>query len=130
MIIKDLAIEIKNELLKQRQELHVLWRKNNAYHVCFTNKEGTRYFTAERICMSWSDNKGHYMPFGGGTYWQIKYGRIKCAAGKDIMGEPTYQWIKSKEIFSKSLNGTDIPKEVKTKNDVIKIAKQIGTLVM
>ena len=130
MKLDDLDIEIKNELLEQRKELCSKWKQNSAYDICFTNTDGTRYFKAKRVVLSWNDDKGHYMPFGGGTYWQIRYGKIKWATEKNPIGGTVYVWVQSRETFSKSANGTVIPNEVKTKNEVLEIAKQIGTLVM
>lgn len=82
MKLDDLDIEIKNELLEQRKELCSKWKQNSAYDICFTNTDGTRYFKAKRVVLSWNDDKGHYMPFGGGTYWQIRYGKIKWTTEK------------------------------------------------
>lgn len=130
MTLDDLDIEIKNELLEQRKELCSKWKQNSAYYICFTNTDGTRYFKARRVILSWNDDKGHYMPFGGGSYWQIRYGKIKWATGKDPIGGTVYSWVQSRETFSKSANSTIIPTEVKTKKEVLEIAKQIGTLVM
>lgn len=81
-VLDDLDIEIKNELLEQRKELCSKWKQNSAYDICFTNTDGTRYFKAKRVVLSWNDDKGHYMPFGGGTYWQIRYGKIKWTTEK------------------------------------------------
>lgn len=130
MKLDDLDIKIKNELLEQRKELCSKWKQNSAYDICFTNTDGTRYFKAKRVVLSWNDDKGHYMPFGGGTYWQIRYGKIKWATEKNPIGGTVYVWVQSRETFSKSANGTVIPNEVKTKKEVLEIAKQIGTLVM
>lgn len=130
MKLDDLDIKIKNELLEQRKELCSKWKQNSAYDICFTNTDGTRYFKAKRVVLSWNDDKGHYMPFGGGTYWQIRYGKIKWATGKNPIGGTVYVWVQSRETFLKSANGTVIPNEVKTKKEVLEIAKQIGTLVM
>lgn len=130
MKLDDLDIKIKNELLEQRKELCSKWKQNSAYDICFTNTDGTRYFKAKRVVLSWNDDKGHYMPFGGGTYWKIRYGKIKWATGKNPIGGTVYVWVQSRETFSKSANGTVIPNEVKAKKEVLEIAKQIGTLVM
>ena len=130
MKLDDLDIKIKNELLEQRKELCSKWKQNSAYDICFTNTDGTRYFKAKRVVLSWNDDKGHYMPFGGGTYWQIRYGKIKWATEKNPIGGTVYVWVQSRETFSNSANGTVIPNEVKTKKEVLEIAKQIGTLVM
>lgn len=102
MKLDDLDIKIKNKLLEQRKELCSKWKQNSAYDICFTNTDGTRYFKAKRVVLSWNDDKGHYMPFGGGTYWQIRYGKIKWATGKNPIGGTVYVWVQSRETFSKS----------------------------
>ena len=130
MKLDDLDGKIKNELLEQRKELCLKWKQNSAYDICFTNTDGTRYFKAMRVVLSWNDDKGHYMPFGGGTYWKIRYGKIKWATVKNPIGGKDYVWVQSRETFSKSANGTVIPIKLKTKKEVLEIAKQIGTLVM
>ena len=130
MKLDDLGSKIKNELLEQRKELCSKWKQNSAYDICFTNTDGTRYFKAMRVVLSWNDDKGHYMPFGGGTYWKIRYGKIKWATVKNPVGGKDYVWVQSRETFSKSANGTVIPIKLKTKKEVLEIAKQIGTLVM
>ena len=99
MKLDDLDIEIKNELLEQRKELCSKWKQNSAYDICFTNTDGTRYFKAKRVVLSWNDDKGHYMPFGGGTYWQIRYGKIKWATEKNPIGGTVYVWVQSRETF-------------------------------
>lgn len=130
MKLDDLDSKIKNELLEQRKELCSKWKQNSAYDICFTNTDGTRYFKAMRVVLSWNDDKGHYMPFGGGTYWKIIYGKIKWATVKNPIVGKDYVWVQSRETFSKSANGTVIPIKLKTKKEVLEIAKQIGTLVM
>lgn len=128
MTLNDLDFDIKNKLVEQRKELCSKWKKNDSYNICFTNEEGTRYFRATRVVSSWNDDKGNYMPFGGGSCWKIRYGKIKWATEKDPLGGTVYSWVQSRETFSKSVNGTVIPNEVKTKKEVLEIAKQIGTL--
>lgn len=130
MMLDDLDIDIKNSLLESRKNLCSEWKENTAYRVCFTNPEGTRYFRAVRCCVSWSDDKGNYMPFGGGTYWEITYGKILWTTGKDVMGQKTYYWVQSNKTFGKSSNGTIIPTKVGTKKEVLEIAKNIGILVI
>lgn len=130
MMLDDLDIDIKNSLLESRKNLCSEWKENTAYRVCFTNPEGTRYFMAVRCCISWADDKGNSMPFGGGTYWKITYGKILWKTGRDVMGQKTYYWVKSNKTFGKSSNGTIIPTKVGTKKEVLEIAKNIGNLVI
>lgn len=130
MELKDLPISVQEELLAERTLLHTKWKVNTAYKVLFTNLEGTRYFSATRECIPYYDNKGNYMPFGGGTQWRIKYGRILWSIGKDPMGGKTYWWLASGKTFSKSINGTVIPTKVSTKKEVMEIVKKIGNLIV
>lgn len=127
--INDLPIEVQNELYAKRAELSKKWHVNTAYEIRFTNAEGTRYFYARRVCVPWHDNKGHYMNYGGGTYWTVSYGVIKAKKEYHAMGY-TYEWHESAQRFTKSANGTEIPNQVATKKEVLEIAKKIGTLVM
>lgn len=102
------------------------WKINNSYEVCFVNKEGTRYFSAIRKCISWNDDKGNYMPFGGGSVWYVSYGKIQWDRMKQIMGKDfDYYWCKGSK-FTKSQNGTIIPKTVNTKKEVMDLVKMIG----
>ena len=100
--------------------------KNDAYYVCFTNEEGTRYFQAIRVSLS-----GQYSRFGGGSYWKVRYGKILWDCKPAPMGDlKEYFWTMSNKIFNKSSNGTIIPTRVDTKKEVLEIAKSIGTLMM
>lgn len=127
--INDLPIEVRNELYAKRAKLSKKWHINSAYEVRFTNAEGTRYFHARRVCVPWSDDKGHCMNYGGGTYWMVSYGVIKARKERHPMG-CSYEWGESSPRFTKSANGTEIPSKVATKKEVLEIAKKIGTLVM
>lgn len=127
MTLSDLPQEIQDKLNEERKLLHEKWKRNEAYYVSFANKEGTRYFRARRVCKSWNDDKGNYMPFGGGTYWRISYGAILWDRRKDPVGEWEYFWTMSgKKVYSKSKNGTEIPHMAETKKEVMAIAKAIG----
>lgn len=97
---------------------------NNAYEVLLYNQSGTRFFHARRKQSSWQDNKGNYLPFGGGSEWNIRYGCIGFARKKQVMGY-NYELVRTK-IYSKSANGSVVPTTVKTKKEVIAVAKAIG----
>ena len=77
MNLYELPVNIVESLLRKRDSLYSDWYVNNAYEVCFTNEDGTRYFYAKRNCIAYGDDKGNYMPFGGGSEWRISYGVIK-----------------------------------------------------
>lgn len=129
MTLSELPQTIQDELIAKRKELHNTWKRNDSYHILFTNEEGTRYFQADRISECYTDNKGNYMPFGGGSYWKITYGKILWNRRKQPMGcEYDYYWTTSSSTFSKSKNGTIIPKTLSKKSEVLELAKRIGTL--
>lgn len=97
---------------------------NNAYEVLLYNKSGTRFFSARRHQSSWQDDKGNYMPFGGGSEWTVRYGCIGFVRRKQVMG---YDYeLGYGRVYSKSANGTVIPSSVKTKKEVYDVAKAIG----
>ena len=66
------------------------------------------------------------MPFGGGCEWTLQYGCIGFSRKKQVMGYD-YELCRGK-TYSKSANGTIIPASVKTKKEVLSIAKAIGIL--
>lgn len=130
MTLDDLPKDVSDALRKERLLLHKKWFKNDSYNICFTNLDGTRYFTASRKQDSWNDDKGHYMPFGGGSQWHIRYGAILWRTTRNPLGQKDYEWCKSSKTFGKSANGTIVPQMVGTKKEVLDIAKAIGIFVM
>jgi hypothetical protein len=126
--LSELPIEIQTALCEERVKLCEKWKHNDAYNVCFTNAEGTRYFRAHRKTHA---HPVYDMPFGGGSTWEITYGKILWDTRKAPLGdEVEYRWIRSGKVFGKAANGTEIPKRVSTKKEVMEIAKSIGILVM
>lgn len=130
MTLSELPLEIQEQLRNERAVLHTKWYQNTPYDVCFTNLEGTRFFRACRISIPYSDDKGNYMPFGGGSKWRISYGKILWDIRKDPLGGKEYYWKKTNQLFRKSANGTEIPATVSKKADVMDIAKRISTLIL
>lgn len=129
--LSQLPESVQNDLRNRRLNLHKEWKKNDPYHILFTNKQGTRYFKADRVTESWNDDKGHYMPYGGGSHWRISYGIIQWDWAHDnTLMEEKYFWVCSKKRFGVSSNKTIIPSALKTKAEVIALAKAIGTLEM
>jgi hypothetical protein len=120
----ELPIEVQNQLAKDRMALSgkVV---NGAYTVQLYNAEGTRYFYARRSQEPWWDNKGNYMPFGGGSHWSISYGAVQFRCYKSPLGTREYELCYGKR-YNKSANGTEVPFSVATKKEVIAIAKSIG----
>ena len=121
MQLSDLREDIQQQLLAERTTLCSKWKVNTPYQVCFTNAEDTRYFTAVRRQLSWNDDKGNYMPFGGGSVWHITYGKILWSRTKKPMGGFDYIWVRSNKTFGKSANGTEIPKTLATKAEVMQL---------
>ena len=123
MKISELPKDKAEKLLKAQKALHVTMREDNSYHVVRVNKEGTRYFEAHRVSMSYSPN----MPFGGGSYWRIRYGAMGWCRRKDMVGNDYHCiWFKTSQTFSKSRTCIDIPATLNTKKEVMALLKQIG----
>lgn len=123
MKFSDLPIEIQQRLNCERLDLRNR-SINSAYEVLLYNQPGTRYFHARRHQNSWYDDKGNYMPFGGGSEWTLQYGCIGFSRKKQVMGYD-YELCRGK-TYSKSANGTIIPASAKRKKDVLNIVKAIG----
>jgi len=134
MKLNELPQEIQDKLIADREE----WKgklASGAYYVTAYNKNGTRFFSATRRCVGWQDTKsGNSMPFGGGTYWVIRYGAIQWQhkVRRDPFGQvyDEYSWVRSK-IFSKTTNPEtgeviDIPSELGTKKDVVALLAKLG----
>ena len=73
------------------------------------------------------------MPFGGGTYWEIKYGQIQWQhkVRRDPLGEKydEYMWVRSK-FFARTTNVTtgeviEIPTTLNTKKEVMELLKKL-----
>ena len=128
MKLSELPSEVQQQLAKQRNELSGK-RINTAYRVELYNADGTRYFEALRCCHSWNDDKGNYMPFGGGTYWVIRYGAVQWTTRKNPFGGKAYELCNGKQ-YGKSANGTEIPKSLKTKKEVLALVNRIGIFIL
>lgn len=124
MKFSELPIEVQQDLKNQQAAL-AKKRINNSYKVLLYNESGTRYFWARCHPASWFDGKGHYLPFGGGSSWSVRYGKVQFRRYKSPLGTDEVELVKG-GFFDMSQNGTRIPQEVKTKAEVRAIAKQIG----
>lgn len=117
MKFSELPQEWQDKLNEDRKSLH-LQNENGRWDLILYNKEGTRYFWA------------HYSPACGRysySSWFVCYGPLSFAKTKDKKGNETYVWRRNvNKTFKESANGTQIPREVRTKKDAIEIAKQIG----
>ena len=97
----DLPIDTRQRLNCERLNLHNR-SINSAYEVLLYNQLGTRYFHARRHQNSWYDDKGNYMPFGGGSEWTLQYGCIGFSRKKQVMG---YDYVLCRgKTYSKSAN--------------------------
>lgn len=104
-----------NELPRDVQEYLTIQKKalcgksiNTPYKILIYNEAGTRYFYAQRKQNEWSDDKGNYMPFGGGSSWHIRYGIVQFHKYTSPVGTYQWDWVNGK-VFGKSANGTVIP---------------------
>lgn len=128
MKFSELSIDVQERLNENRKAL-VKQNTNTAYRICLYNADGTRYFSARRVCQSWQDNKGHYMPFGGGTSWVIYYGCVQIKSMRNPMGQIDYELCNGK-TYGKSANGTIIPTSLPSKKDVIDLINAIGIFTL
>ena len=124
MKLSELPDEVQQKLNKKRTELSSK-RVDTAYRVLLYNKEATRYFEAIRCFNPWNDDKGKYMNFGGGSYWQIRYGAVQGAVRTAPFGGKIYDLCNGKQ-YGKSANGTQIPKTLCTKREVLELVSRIG----
>lgn len=124
MKFNELPTDAQISLNRERDELKGKC-VNTPYVIHIYNAEGTRYFYARRISESWNDDKGHYMPFGGGSHWRLSYGAVQFEGYKNPVGERDYRLCDGK-TYGKSVNGTVIPRVVSTKKEVLAIINQIG----
>jgi hypothetical protein len=132
MKLHELPQEIQDKLNADRDgwKGHVA---SGAYGVTAYNKLGTRYFMATRRCVSWYDLKGHSMPFGGGTYWEVRYGEMKWSHNvrRNPLGEryDEYSWVHSTTYRSVTNPETgevvEIPGRLDTKKEVMALLKKL-----
>lgn len=122
MKLSDLPQDVQDKLLEERKELHKTEHCNTPWRVAFVNKEGTRYFLAWR--------RNDFSRYSGGSiygWWNVRYGKVLWDRRKQPLGNDyDYFWVFSGNTFGKSQNGTEIPREVHTKKEVLELAKAIG----
>ena len=124
MTTNDLPAEWREKLAVDRLAL-AEQNRDTPYEVLRYNAEGTRYFRARRYCRSWRDDKGHEMPFGGGTYWTVTYGAVQFRRTRNPLGQTEYELSDGKR-YTRSANGTEVPARVGTKKEVLRILNDIG----
>lgn len=133
MKLQELPQEIQDKLVADRNG----WKghiTSGAYGVAAYNQNGTRFFEATRNCVGWQDTKtGNSMPFGGGTYWVIRYGEVRWrrSVRRDPLGNryTEYEWVNSNTYCRTTNNITgeivEIPHTVGTKKEVMAILKKL-----
>ena len=133
MKLNELPQEIQDKLIADREN----WKgklASCAYHVTAYNKNGTRFFSATRRCVGWQDTKtGNSMPFGGGTYWEVKYGVMQWVHRKhrNPLGELAheYMWVHGTRYYNIRRTTDDvlinIPDKLDTKKEVMAILKKL-----
>lgn len=124
MKFSELAKDIQDRLIQERKNLHSK-NINTSYEVLVYNEAGTRFFNARRVQGSYQDNRGNYMPFGGGSKWNLRYGEVGWRSFRNPVGELDAELCTGR-LFGKSSNGTQIPKSVSSKKEVLDLINQIG----
>lgn len=123
MRFSELPQQVQDSLTSEQSLLH-LKQVNTAYEVLVYNVTGTRFFHAKRVQSSWQGN-GAYMPFGGGSEWTVRYGEMGFRTFRNPFGGIDAE-LRMGKTFSKSKNGTVIPKSVGTKKEVLALIAKIG----
>lgn len=101
------------KLNQQRASLCTKKMVNKCREVRFYNQQGTRCFWAYKSI--------------GMQEWNVRYGKVVISQQSD----GKYILTMSRETeFSQSANGTDIPRKVKSRTQVMELAEKIGTLVI
>lgn len=124
MKFSELPIDVQNALSEDKQKLHEK-RVNDAYNIRLYSKDGSRYIFAKREQSAFSNDKGVYMPFGGGSVWRIQYGAVQFRSYRNPLNGIEYELCNGK-TFGQSKNGTVIPKTLSSKKEVCDLIKAIG----
>lgn len=128
MEFNELPQEVQQRLLEESKNLSKK-NQNTAYRISLYNPNGTRHFFAIRKQLQWSDDKGNYMPYGGGSYWYTYYYVVGFKAYKDVLGEIDYKLVDSvscKNVILKNGEKVQVKGVFKTKSEVLELVKKIG----
>jgi len=112
----ELPLEWQEKLSEERPKLH---KRNHIgkSSVILYNEEGTRFFYASYCSGMWR---------GDCPRWYVNYGAVQFARKYDDTGRGVeYEWRWGKK-YTQSANGTDIPRWVRTKKDVLELVEKIG----
>ncbi len=111
--MNSIPTKTKERLEQKRLTLCTKGKRNNNREVIFYNAEGTMMLVARHT--------------GGSRWWYIGYHNVVII--KDYMEE---RWIlhRGQTSYSFAENVTRIPYRVTSKEEVLALAEQIGTLIM
>ena len=119
MKIYELPQEWQDALAREREKL-IGKVVNTPYTIIVYNATATRYFEAHRRAYM-----SNWASYGGGSYWEVKYGAVQFTYTKNPFGYKEYYLCNGK-TYGKSANGTTIPMKLDTKKEVIELIKSIG----
>lgn len=131
MKYSELPEEIRKKLEEERDELKNKLVVNNSSEIGIYSKSGTRWFHARRRVCSRVDKRD--FRFGGRNYWEITYRGMNACVQKNVMGEKEYH-LHDGIIYTSRTNSKgeriEIPKELDTKADVLKLIESLEVFDM
>ena len=130
--LAELPIEVQEQLTADRLALSKQ-NHNNAYEINIYSTDGYRRFFARRVAICWNDDKGHSMPFGGGSVWKICFSKVGFKSCRNPLGQMDYCIVDGARI-GRILddNGAvvySIPSEVATKKEALDVLRTINDLL-
>lgn len=119
---QELPQEYQNQIKKMRSELR---SSQGPFAVTLYSKKGYIVLIARRCQNAWEDHRtGNRLNFGGGSYWTISVRKVQWSVKKDLMGKGFSLELTNGKRFGLFDDGTRIPETVKTKAEVIEVAKK------
>ena len=123
----ELPQEYQEELARLRANLK---DENTPFNITLYGNGGRLVFIARRCQHAWEDHRtGNRLNFGGGSYWTISCRAIQWKPTKDLIGSGfTLELTNGKRYgyYGEGANLKPIPAELKTKAEVITLAREIG----
>ena len=132
MTYNELPEEVRKELEKEQESFKNKLVENSAFEISIYSKEGTRYFHARRHVGS-SRVGNQDFRFGGANYWEVSYRGMNACSQKNVMGEKEYHLhdgIKYGSRTNSKGERIEIPKELPTKADVLKLIEALEVFDM
>ena len=132
MKYSELPEEIRKKLDEEYNELKNKLVVNSAFEISIYSKKGTRWFHARRYVCSSRVGK-HDFRFGGRNYWEVSYRGMNACVQKNVMGEKEYHLhdgIKYNAHINNKGERIEIPKELPTKADVLKLIEALEVFDM